>query len=528
MRGHGRYSSTRLPAITRAQRAPRQMEAMSGAIGASRKGSLPTASTRLRPRSTQDAAEEEDICGTGFACTALGPNPIRAWIAFQSVALLFQWSLWNEVRDHLDLYDTTVASQCPSDRVQHGICRGPMWNLSSWHNVSLEGRGHVDHVKENMRQKKLARLRRREEAYNRMHGIHIDSHGCDDDWEPPRQANHTFEFTTRSSPPTFLVVVDPIAKASDEDEPPPDKARSGREAEAIQEQSWHLTVERVDPPSAQRRLERDERGPSAASLEDLSAEAAKTLSEKGHVVWRATVVNTAISRRQVRFVAFVEDSTVPHLSEIHANSRCSFSRAWKAFNQQEQGKSHEVLNLCRGMMGLAIPAGALAVYAVYHFCRMGSASGFHGLVVLKFFAVDLMQQVCIVFYLFGWYEAEGLSCQLCLFHPDHCEEEHPFRLANTAAYVVTLLSAVAIQILVGPSKGRHVDEEKAALMCFARFAGLCVSILPFTTAVYWATPALLSAPVLAQVVAFVPCATGWLTVGCFFMCWIQACCKDCE
>ncbi|CAE7542545.1 CAPN15 [Symbiodinium natans] len=121
--------------------------------------------------------------------------------------------------------------------------------------------------------------------------------------------------------------------------------------------------------------------------------------------------------------------------------------------------------------------------------------------------MDVPQQVCIVLYLLGWYELEGLRCQLCLFHPQHCEPEHPFRLANSAAFLCTLMSSVANQIIIGPSqKGKTSGEPGSE--CFVRIGLLCVSVLPFTTGVFWATSALLWTPILARILFFLPCVLG--------------------
>lgn len=46
----------------------------------------------------------------------------------------------------------------------------------------------------------------------------------------------------------------------------------------------------------------------------------------------------------------------------------------------------------------------------------------------------LGQEVCIVLYLLGWYEEDGLRCQLCLFHPQHCEDEDAFGLVNSVTW----------------------------------------------------------------------------------------------
>lgn len=37
-------------------------------------------------------------------------------------------------------------------------------------------------------------------------------------------------------------------------------------------------------------------------------------------------------------------------------------------------------------------------------------------------------------YLLGWYEEDGLRCQLCLFHPQHCEDEDAFGLVNSVTW----------------------------------------------------------------------------------------------
>ena len=39
-----------------------------------------------------------------------------------------------------------------------------------------------------------------------------------------------------------------------------------------------------------------------------------------------------------------------------------------------------------------------------------------------------------------------------------------------------------------------------------------VSVLPFTTGVYWATSALLLLPMLIKVIVFLPCIIGWFSV----------------
>lgn len=151
--------------------------------------------------------------------------------------------------------------------------------------------------------------------------------------------------------------------------------------------------------------------------------------------------------------------------------------------------------------------------------------GFQAIILVKLVVMDVPQQVCIVLYLLGWYEQEGLRCQLCLFHPQHCEPEHPFRLANSAAFLCTLLSSVANQIIIGPSQKHKASGEPGAEW-IVRIGLLCVSILPFTTGVYWATSALVWTPVLARILFFLPCVIGWFCIFATVLSCLVACCAE--
>merc|ERR1712032_1781355 len=166
-------------------------------------------------------------------------------------------------------------------------------------------------------------------------------------------------------------------------------------------------------------------------------------------------------------------------------------------------------------MGLLI--GGAAVYIVHKECNTPKCHTgkfrFHVIVIAKFFLQDVPQQVCIILYLFGWYESNGLRCQLCLFHPDHCEDEHPFHMSNAIAIGCTLLSSMANQLLVRPvHKKTYTDDDICMQQCM-RTCGICVSTLPFTTGMCMASQSLLLAPVVVHIVFAVPCFVGWLTLA---------------
>jgi len=236
-------------------------------------------------------------------------------------------------------------------------------------------------------------------------------------------------------------------------ETPAEANVSAEEAPYLEDVRWSLHVLRVDPPQTAKDFRQVHHGTDVVNIEDLSPESQQRLAKRGDVRWRATLTNRVYSPHRWRFVAFVEDSAVPHLADIHASSRCSFVRAWKAFNRQHQGHSHVALSWCSALLGFFIPVSAAAAFIVYR-CSAAAGEqdaengccdcggyGFHVVVMLKFLTTDIPQQVCIVLYVLGWYEAEGLRCQLCLFHPRHCEEEHPFRLASLIAFSCTSLSS---------------------------------------------------------------------------------------
>mmetsp|Transcript_104399 Transcript_104399/g.196524 ORF Transcript_104399/g.196524 Transcript_104399/m.196524 type:complete len:529 (+) Transcript_104399:68-1654(+) len=525
--------TTHTPHMSRLPAAPRQYQPMYGVCSPRQHRPMqhrpmstravkraPSATTRLQPRSQED--EELELCGTGFTCREVGTRAVQAWVAFQAVSFLFQLSLWREVGNHLDAYSRTLDTQCPpgSGRREQ-VCLGPMWNLSSSQNLALEGR-HTDAFIHHSHHKFRGR--------SHFHEMEPELHWNRSNQTENPNASRTFEFTIRSVPSTFLVAVEPVSRAAQVNETPPEAPpNNSEEALHVEENSaWMLKVERVDPPQTTRSFVRSQSGSAALTFEDLSDEAEKTLAQKGRVLWRATLQNRGYSRRQTRFSVFVEDSAIPHLADIHSSSQCSFARSWRAFNQQHQGRSHEYLALSRALLGLFLPINAAVVVLVGYFFQKEVGFCFHTIVMFKFFLVDVPQQACVVLYLLGWYEAEGLRCQLCLFHPQHCEEEHPFRLANSIAFACTVLSGLVNQLIIRPVWKRHYTEEDECLQVFVRIGMASVSILPFTTGVYYTTSALLYSPVAAQVFFFVPCCMGWFTVALVLFCWVYACCSDCD
>eukprot|EP00929_Paragymnodinium_shiwhaense_P095971 TRINITY_DN57346_c0_g1_i1.p1 TRINITY_DN57346_c0_g1~~TRINITY_DN57346_c0_g1_i1.p1 ORF type:complete len:636 (-),score=111.77 TRINITY_DN57346_c0_g1_i1:312-2219(-) len=562
--------------------------------------------------------DEESILSTGLTFRDLDGKAVRCWLAFQLVGLFFQYSLWSEVRGHLDTFEAALEMQCgksgaaaalpgPSGSAfsaadkrilgKLGICAGPMWNLAALREVSLEGhndwegvsrrrgydhyRGYsgrsrsgflmvdgplpesIDGVNKEIKQlqdETAARLKVLQERKQLLEkGLPLPKKTLSELLQEEEDAREladpnttlSFNFSTRSSPPTFLVAVEPVSQAhrlgEAAAEVPDDGIPKNLEAAAaLEEIRWSLQVERIDPPArvefgadstgghAWRRRPRVYSGLDVVTFEDLSPEAVQSMASKAAVTWTATLTSRSRSARQTRFVAYVEDSAVPHLSAVHAASKCSFTKSWKEFNLEHQGRGHQTLSFCRTMLGWSLLV-TIAFAALLHQCIFGAVGndccegyGFHSVLLAKFAVVDIAQQVCIVLYLLGWYEASGLRCQLCLFHPSHCEEEHPFKMTNSIAFLCTLLSSIANQLLFRPSYRRKATEEDDCCMFTSRLSALCVSTLPFSTGVFFASSAILPSPLLIQVMLGIPCLIGWMTLVIMFMGWCHACCSECN
>jgi len=186
---------------------------------------------------------------------------------------------------------------------------------------------------------------------------------------------------------------------------------------------------------------------------------------------------------------------------------------------QHQGHGVRCLSWCRLLLGIFVFVGAAAVYVVHTELKARGAGSsdfcFHIVVVAKFLLQDVPQQLCIVLYLFGWYESSGLRCQFCLFHPEHCGYENPFHTVNLVALTCTLLSSLTNQLLIRPVFKRVYTEDDICIQYCIRIGGICMSTLPFTSGMCWASASLLSFPRLAHVIFVLPCTFGWVTLATF-------------
>jgi len=456
--------------------------------GSSSSGSGRPASKKKLPPGDETG---QDYFDTGFTLRELGPQAVRLWLGLQVVSLVFQLLLWNEVSGHLWEFEEIISEECAPTRLSHGVCTGPMWNVTSFQDITL----------------------------STMPGGGVPS-------------SHEWEFSTFSKPPTFLLVVNPTTAArvaGGKGDPAALPTDFGAHARELKEERWSLQVSRANPPQASPALHRYHMGPDALTFEDQSIEAQHALESSGRVTWRATLTQRGDWQRNVRYAVFVEDAS-SQLQAMHASAQCSLGRSWKAFNEQHEGTSHRMLSWSKFLLGVFLIVGAGSVYAVHEALNKGSLFGyrFHLVVLAKFFLMDVVQQACIVLYLLGWYEAGGLRCQLCLFHPHHCSSEQAFHLTNLIAIACSLLSSVSNQLLVRPAFKRTYTEDDLCIMYCLRIGTVSVSVLPFTTALCAASRVMMPMPGLLHILAAIPCGIGWLTVGGLVCVPILACCDDCD
>eukprot|EP00401_Gymnodinium_catenatum_P013883 CAMPEP_0117498176 /NCGR_PEP_ID=MMETSP0784-20121206/21576_1 /TAXON_ID=39447 /ORGANISM="" /LENGTH=498 /DNA_ID=CAMNT_0005293247 /DNA_START=69 /DNA_END=1565 /DNA_ORIENTATION=+ len=429
---------------------------------------------------------EADILDSGFTFRDFDQAAIRNWLLLQIAGLVFQILLWREVSGHLVEFDEVVREQCAPEHRQHGVCVGSMWNLAYYRDVVLTG-----------------------SLFDR----------------------HTFEFSTLSSPPTFLIDVDPVSGAQASGADPPSVAESDIDAvEDLKDIRWSLDVARLNPPHMGGSFRRYSSGPKALTFEDFSSEAQDALAKNKRVEWRATLSSRSAANKKVRFVVYVEDAAKANPAAFRSAPLCVFGKAWKAFNEQHQGANHRALSWCSFLLSGFVFIGGGTIFVVHreavNLAKDNGSRRFHRLVLAKFLLQDIPQQACIVLFIFGWYEGGGLRCQLCMFRPEHCTDESPFHFANMVAIAFTLLSSLANQLLVRPIFKKIYTEDDICLQYFLRAGGVCVSVLPFTTGICLASRSVLPMSTLMHVVFALPCLLGWLSLAGLLCLPMLMCCDE--
>lgn len=409
-----------------------------------------------------DPAKLLSWCCEDFKPRRIKAPIVLAWLVVQALGLMFQVVLLNEVTRNLADYEETLQTFCGPEHRRKDICIGPAWNMSYSQSLTFAPAA------------------------------------SEADFDFVIEKDHQFTFSTLSNPPTFLLGVEP--------KPPHEDAR------------WEVNVM---PEGQQTRFPvlagywGSQHGLPAVRGWGSRFEVLSTRNVKADR-WTASIKLLSKYDDQATIYVYVVDSKIQHLEDIHSQEQCSFEDSWQNFSERENGSHHRVLSVAKSATTFFLAAQVLlltlVLYRFYFFVDSGKLLS--RAIALKFFVQDFPQQMCIGLYLYSWYASNGLRCQMCLFHPSHCDDHQPFHLTNALVCGFTMLSATSNQLLLQAKLKKSYDSEDECVMCFFRFILFSVSVLPFTSCLFVLGPLVHMQSVLFYFAVGVPALLGWGTVLC--------------
>jgi hypothetical protein len=272
-------------------------------------------------------------------------------------------------------------------------------------------------------------------------------------------ADRSFSFSPVSCPPTVLVGVEPM--------PPHNHA-------GYSVAVWTLSSERdmfEAHPGARRFTFKPANGPHSEVIQATKAECGATF--KVDITLRST------HESGIAMSTYALDSTVSHLELISSSKMCDFKLAWSSFEDTQAWRPSHTLGVVRTVAFMAIVAGVACTFRVYALAARKSNVEFGAMVGGKYWLVDVPLQVCLVMYLYHWYRNSGMRCQLCLFDPEHCEDEHPLHFSNGLLCAVTVLSSAMNQLILAPSSPPKDEDEHITNGCL-RLMLFSLATLPFS------------------------------------------------
>jgi len=404
-----------------------------------------------------DPAQLVTWCCEDFKSRRLKAPCVLAWLVMQTMTFIYQAALLSEISNNLDALEMALTENCGPAHRRNGVCLGPTWNMSFDGKFDFSPTGTEDGR-------------------------------SDFDFVIP--ADRSFAFETASRPPTFLVGVEPQA--------PQTRA------------AWLVSI----APRTSGSLG------FGGKLPDVHGVGSKytVLRSQTYMgpAWSGSVSLRGQSAEAFSMSLFVVDSRIKHLEDIHSQEQCSFEGSWQNFSARHSGQQHRVLTFAQHavVFFLLISVLLLVLVSYRFFYYVESGKLLSRVIAFKFVVQDIPQQMCIVAYLYAWYSTDGLRCQMCLFHPQHCDGQHPLHWSNLLVCIFTLLGACSNQLLL-QAKLKKYDEEEECFLCFARCAALSVSVLPFSSSLFLLSASLLHLrSVIVYLLAGIPSLIGWGTVLC--------------
>ncbi|KAF4734646.1 hypothetical protein FOZ63_021471 [Perkinsus olseni] len=197
---------------------------------------------------------------------------------------------------------------------------------------------------------------------------------------------------------------------------------------------------------------------------------------------------------------FAVDNQQPHLPRIHdkfagSNGQCELAGTWlRLADRHDLGWAHFAVTGINNLLWLsALLVGAVS-YLVYTrgvSNTLAKVDYFSAAVLVKSFIIDISMQMLLVSYIYYWYGRNGLQCQMCLFHPIHCENFDADPMHGTLRYIIIVVTVSALmpQLLIRQKafnrNARYVgaDDEldHHCMGGFTRIGLASLLLLPFTT-----------------------------------------------
>eukprot|EP00811_Abedinium_folium_P033693 NODE_6637_length_1653_cov_5.816514.p1 GENE.NODE_6637_length_1653_cov_5.816514~~NODE_6637_length_1653_cov_5.816514.p1 ORF type:complete len:484 (-),score=111.56 NODE_6637_length_1653_cov_5.816514:202-1584(-) len=416
-----------------------------------------------------DATDPVRLCT--WVCDDFKPRKIKAplvfgWLVLQGICFVFQALLWMETAGHLSQFEATLAANCGPEHLHQGVCIAPGWRLSLSQELYFSASGEMDTP--------------------------------DFDFIIPSDTN--FSFSTDSMPLTALLGVEP--------QPPMEKA------------SWKVSISEQGNPAHAMGATMPLYGKGARYIvvEDKTG--------GGHSTWSGSLSLLSKSDEPMVFHVYVIDSAFERFEGMQHAPQCSFEATWVNFSERHSGQHHRVLSAAHSLSAFFLLVSIFTVsttfYRFYFSVKVGKLMS--RIVVLKFLLQDFPLQVIVVAYLYGWYGSNGLRCQMCLFHADHCDDEHPLHWSNLMLCVFTVLSAASCQLLL-QTKNMAMNEDDEFFICFSRFSIFSVTVVPFSTGLLFLSGSLLHIrSVWVYISAGIITMFGWSTLVCV-PCYY--CCDEC-
>ena len=402
-----------------------------------------------KPRPSPFAASSNpDPCDCRylFVPEKLKKPQVYSWLILQAVCLFLQFSLWSEMTSHIFDFEDAISANC--NPVNDGLCVGNGFRVAYTNTFSA----------------------------------------VSGDFEQ----RFPFDFNTTSSPPTFLVNI----------QPQPEEIRSRFSVEVKQEGSG---------------LPAYFRGPLTGAFSGVVTH--RSTDTDDPIKWRANLIDNDWSPEDAssrRYKVQVQEATHSQVIAARANQQCDFEKSWQAVNSVASGDRADGLSILRAALTYSIFVSAFCIWLVlgwYGSRRPPLGLQFHYLVGLKWLIQDMPLQITTLVYIFRWFNASGERCQLCLFDPLHCEELHPFHMSNLVLVMIVLASSLVNQSLVNAKFDKRNDDETLAVWG-ARIAVASISILPFSTAMILFNGSLIAVPGLLHAIFAIPCMVGWISFFC--------------